>query len=83
MTNALPADCRRVLLSVSAYLDGDLDAASCEVIQSHCRQCPNCASEIAKLEETVGVCRQAGRLPVPDVIRERARDRVRRLLDAE
>lgn len=83
MTTALHVECRRVLASVSAYLDGDLDATACESIEEHCRQCASCANVIAGLRETVGLCRQAGSAPVPEAIRQRARERVRRLLEAD
>jgi anti-sigma factor RsiW len=79
----MTAECRRVLASVSAYLDGDLDATSCESIEAHCRGCAGCARLIAGLRETVGLCRQAGSTPVPDAVRQRARASVRRLLDGD
>jgi anti-sigma factor RsiW len=79
----MTAECRRVLASVSAYLDGDLDATTCASIEAHCRGCAGCAHEIAGLRETVGLCRQAGSTAVPDAVRERARARVRRLLDRD
>jgi anti-sigma factor RsiW len=83
MTTAMTDECRRILMVVSAYLDGDLDAAACAEIEAHCRQCERCAETIAGLRETVGLCRQAGAMPVPDAIRERARASVRRLLDGQ
>ena len=83
MTTALSAECRRLLASVSAYLDGDLDASSCESIETHCASCAACADLVAGLRETVGLCRQAGSVPVPESVRRRARARVRRLLDAD
>jgi anti-sigma factor RsiW len=69
------------LASVSAYLDGDLDATTCESIAVHCHQCAACRRVIAGLRETVGLCRQAGAVPVPEAVRHRARESVRRLLD--
>ena len=83
MTTAITDECRRILTVVSAYLDGDLDAAACAEIETHCRQCARCAETIAGLREAVGLCRQAAAMPVPDAVRERARERVRRLLDAQ
>jgi anti-sigma factor RsiW len=73
-------ECRRVLGSVSAYLDGDLDATTCDSIGAHCRGCAGCADVIAGLRRTVGLCRQAGSTPVPDAVRQRARASVQRLL---
>jgi anti-sigma factor RsiW len=74
-------ECRRVLASVSAYLDGDLDATTCESIEAHCGGCAECADVIAGLRQTVGLCQQAGSAAVPEAVRQRARARVRRLLD--
>ena len=79
----MTAECRRVLASVSAYLDGDLDSTTCESIETHCRTCPECADVIAGLRRTVGLCRQAGSTLVPEAVRQRARTSVQRLLDGE
>ena len=81
MTAALSAECRRILTSVSAYLDGDLEAGVCESIETHCRDCVGCAEVIAGLRETAGLCRRAGAMPVPEAVRRRALARVHRLLD--
>lgn len=83
MTTELMAECRRILASVSRYLDGDLDATACESIEAHCRQCSGCADVIAGLQETVGLCRQAGSIPVPEAVRQRAHARVQRLLETQ
>ena len=79
----MTAECRRVLASVSAYLDGELAAAACESIEAHCRGCAGCAQVVAGLRETVGLCRQAGSTPVPEAVRQRARASIRRLLDGD
>jgi anti-sigma factor RsiW len=81
MNTPLGAECHHILSSVSAYLDGDLDASACDVIERHCRQCPRCADVVAGLRNTVGLCRQAAAAPLPDAVRQRALARVRRLLD--
>ena len=64
MTTPLSGECRRVLASVSSYLDGDLDPRTCESIEAHCMACAHCAAVIAGLRETVGLCRRAGSAPV-------------------
>ena len=81
MTSGLSEKCRRVLASVSLYLDGDLDATACESIEAHCRDCTECAEVIAGLRKTVGLCRQAGSLPIPEAVRQRALASVKRLLE--
>ena len=72
--------CREVLADISGYLDGELETTACEAIQQHCLTCSGCAALVKGLQETVGLCRQAARTPVPEAVRRRARERVRRLL---
>ena len=79
--NAGRAACEKVLARISAYLDGDLPAPECELIERHCRGCPECANLTESLRRTIGLCQEAGRAPLPEDVRKRARDRVRRLLE--
>ena len=72
--------CRDVLANISGYLDGELDATACEAIEQHCLACSNCDALVRGLQETVGLCRQAASAPLPDAVRQRARERVRKLL---
>jgi anti-sigma factor RsiW len=81
--SALPNTCREVLANISGYLDGELDTTACEAIEKHRISCPNCAAIIEGLRETVGLCRQAATVPLPDAVRRRALARVRQLLDRD
>ena len=72
--------CRRVLSDVEAYLDGDLDGTACGRLEQHAARCSSCAADVERLRRTIGICRDAGRAPLPDAVRERARAAVRRLL---
>jgi len=65
---------------LSAYLDGDLEPSLCAKIEKHAEDCPRCAALIKDLQETAGVCRRAGRQPLPAAVRARARARMRELL---
>ena len=78
-----PNTCKEVLASISNYLDGELDPTACDAIEQHCLACPSCATLVNGLRETVGLCREAGTVPLPDTVRQRARESVRRLLDQE
>jgi anti-sigma factor RsiW len=78
--NGATGKCRRILLSISGYLDGDLEASDCAAVERHCRACARCAAVVAGLRETVGLCRQAGSAPLPEAVRKRARASIRRLL---
>jgi len=81
--NAGPDTCKGVLAKISAYLDGDLDLTACDAIERHCCECRSCASLVNDLRETIGLCRQAGTVPLPDAVRQRARESVRQLLDRQ
>jgi len=75
--------CHEVLMNISEYLDGELDTTACDAIERHCQDCASCAGLVNGLRETVGLCRQAATAPLPDAVRQRARDSVRRLLDRD
>ncbi len=65
---------------VSAYIDGELGHEECHTIEAHCRTCPTCAAFIDSLRHTVGLCREAGGRPLPDSVRQLARDRIAALI---
>jgi anti-sigma factor RsiW len=77
----MTSECRETLLGISAYLDGELEAAACATIERHCAACATCASLVENLKQTAGLCRQLGTAPLPSPILERARASVRRLLE--
>ncbi len=79
--SALANTCREVLANISGYLDGELDTTACGAIERHCLACPTCAELVKGLRETVGLCRQAATVPLPDAVRRRAMESVRQLLD--
>ncbi len=83
MTESSNTDCHTVLAGISAYLDGELDTTACHAIERHCQTCPRCAALVTGLRETVGLCRQAASVPLPESVRRRARASVRRLLDQD
>ena len=83
MATTLPEACKAILSNISGYLDGELDATACHEIEQHCQECPICLDLVTGLRETVGLCRQAGSVPLPEPVRQRARDNVRELLDRE
>lgn len=74
-------ECKAMRSGISAYLDGELAAPECAAIEAHCAGCQSCASLVEGLRQTVGLCRGVAETPLPESVRERARARVRRLLD--
>ena len=78
-----PSGCTAIFAHVSAYLDGELESTACDAIERHCEGCPTCAALVNGLRDTMGLCRQAASVPLPEAVRQRARDSVRRLLDRD
>lgn len=72
--------CETVLAQIGAYLDGELDVVSCGAIERHCVGCASCANVVGGLQTTIGLCREAGRAPLPPAVRARAREQMKRLL---
>ena len=83
MSQGASAECGAMLAHISAYLDGDLDATECQVIERHCRDCSRCAALVEGLRDTIGLCREAGSAPLPESVRQRARASLERLLASE
>jgi anti-sigma factor RsiW len=69
-----------VIAQIQAYVDGELPAVECSGIEQHCATCEPCAALVQGLRQTIGVCREAGRAPLPESVRARAREQVKRLL---
>jgi len=83
MSASSSTDCTALATSISAYLDGELQGVECNAIERHCAACPRCAAVVEGLRHTIGLCRGVGIASLPESVRERARENVRRLLDAE
>ena len=62
------SECKEMLSQISAYLDGDLDAGACGVIERHCTTCTECAAIVEDLRKTTGLCRQLGAAPLPPAV---------------
>lgn len=82
-TDGTNDECRDILRHIASYLDGELDGTECQRIEAHCQRCAECASVVGGLRDAVGLCRQAGSTPLPEPVRTRALESVRRLLSTK
>ncbi len=57
-------ECRRLLSSLSDYVDGELDEALCQAIEAHMAECENCRIVVNTLTRTVELYHTA---PAPDL----------------
>jgi anti-sigma factor RsiW len=72
--------CDTLLASISAFLDGDLGAATCAAIEAHAASCSRCGTVIADFREATGLCRKVADAPLPADVQHLARARVNTLL---
>ncbi len=65
--------CEKLLGSLSDYIDGELQAELCSLIERHLQQCDNCRIVVNTLRKTVELYRETGAAPsdLPGSVRER------------
>lgn len=65
--------CRKILRTISGYLDNDLPKSACAVIRKHLGVCPKCERVVRSLKRTINLCKRAdvGRLTASDKTRLR------------
>ena len=73
-------NCRYLLSSLSAYIDGELSEALCQEIERHMENCENCQIVINTLQKTVDLYHQTIE---PAEIPTDVRDRLFQRLDLD
>ncbi len=65
-------DCGQIFAMLSEYLDRELPQATCEELDAHISDCPECVQFIESLRRSVKLCRQFGESqPLPTIDAER------------
>ena len=77
------ARCRRLLLELSQYLDGDLTPARRRIVERHIKACACCGAMAERLRKTVVLCRAEGKRRPPRDVISRAAERIRALIAPE
>lgn len=67
----LSETCRELKDKLSAYLDGDLEAALCAEIERHLAGCDNCRVMVDTLNKTITLYRNYGQETVPPDVHAR------------
>jgi len=63
--------CRKILRTISGYLDNDLPKSACAMIRKHLGVCFKCERVVRSLKRTINLCKRA------DVARLTASDKTR------
>jgi anti-sigma factor (TIGR02949 family) len=65
-------DCRKLLGSLSDYVDGELSNELCNVLEQHMEDCENCRIVVDTLKKTVYLYHEAAETEeIPGDVRER------------
>ncbi|MCX5643035.1 MAG: zf-HC2 domain-containing protein [Candidatus Omnitrophica bacterium] len=63
--------CRRYRISLSAYLENELDETLSRLLEEHLIDCPECAAVLETFRKTIALCRELPLFPVPDELHSR------------
>ena len=65
-------NCRKLLYSLSEYVDGDLSESLCEEIEMHLADCEDCQIVVNTLQKTVYLYHKIAKKPeIPVDVRDR------------
>ena len=73
-------ECIKLFEKLSEYIDGEADHVTCEIIQTHMKDCACCSACMETLKRTVGFCEKSEDLPVPESFSKRLRQAIEGLL---
>lgn len=71
-------NCHRVILEISNYIDGDLDAAVKLEIEQHLQRCGECTLVINQTKLTVEIFCDAQQVELPQDVRTRLHEALQR-----
>lgn len=71
-------NCKAVMHEISNYIDGDLDAAMKQEIESHLVECKECAVFFNQTKLTVDIFCDSQPVELPPEVRSRLHDALRR-----
>jgi RNA polymerase sigma-70 factor (ECF subfamily) len=74
---ATPAPCPELAHELAAYVDADIDQATCVRVEEHLTHCPRCAGACDALQRTVSLCRSLPGGEVPEPVRKAVRHALR------
>ncbi len=71
--------CLAMFKRLSAYVDNELDAATCRDIEKHTATCTACKSCLETLRQTIALCREMKSENPPTIFSARLKEVIQRL----
>jgi RNA polymerase sigma-70 factor (ECF subfamily) len=73
MAHTHSENCKEIFAMLSAYLDRELNAETCEEIEAHLADCPPCIEFLNSLKRTVRLCKCCEPADAPPPLTEEVR----------
>lgn len=67
-----PAECRELFANLSEYMDGRIEAPSCDEMRAHIEACPACVAFLRELRTAIDRCRSL-EMPCDNAVAQRLR----------
>ncbi len=64
----MAGQCSDYINNLNDYLDGEISPELCKELEKHIGQCKNCRIMVDSLKQTVTLCREGKREPLPKVL---------------
>jgi anti-sigma factor RsiW len=77
------SECRKHIQDIADYIDGELDAKLCRELEAHLKDCSNCRLMVDTLKKTVILCKDGKKEELPESIRSKLTDAVRKRWEAK
>ncbi len=72
MTHSNSSNCHQTLERLNAYIDGELDASLCSLLEEHMEGCADCRIVFNTLQKTIELCKSDGeKISLPQDARQR------------
>jgi len=63
--------CRELVVQLSEYIDGELEAALCAELETHLAECPNCRVMVDTVRKTITLYHSYGTPELPSDVQDR------------
>ena len=75
-------NCVMLFERLSEYIDRELDAPTCQEIETHIKACKPCQVCLETLKQTVHLCRHLKRHQVPEAFSDKLKDAIAGLMES-
>ncbi len=70
-------DCNKYIQNIVDFVDGEIDKSLCTELENHLKGCRNCRIMVDTLRQTVVLCREGKKEPLPPELESRLNNLLR------